>query len=511
MNKKEYLEKLKSALEEFDTELAQEILADYEEHFHVGEKLGKSEEAVIAELGSVEELVSELRELSGVNAAEERKKAEEKEEAPKQEEKGEKQQKSYYEKNVEFNFDFDKMMEDVGKKLDQAGRAVNRAMKEAGEALDKINIDIDFGSKKRNGKSGGNTYYTWSSSDESSTTNSEETKKTESYEESAANCKRAEIFCTNSDVMIEASASDKVQIDYTNSSYKDSMLYPLYYYQKGDCLYIGIDEKKAKTGEYKSGFFHINVRNSKERMLTVKLPSTIEKVTVSLENGDIEAKDLSLRKLDSRTDNGDIEISDVNAGQILLQTDTGDISVTRVKANESTITSDTGDICVSESQVEEQTITADTGDISVQQSEAGELNAHSDCGDISLKNSKIVNCELQTDTGDIEATGSQGYAFSCQSDCGDMVITSEFENYELQLDSGDISLTTHDANISANCDCGDIAVTVLESKAKYRRRMESDCGNTSIKMQKTEEPAENAPEKTLSLYTDRGDICVTFQ
>ena len=69
MKRKEYMGALKSALLGFDEELVQEIVSDYEERFRVGAENEKTEEQVIAELGSIKDLVDELTEMQ--QAAEE--------------------------------------------------------------------------------------------------------------------------------------------------------------------------------------------------------------------------------------------------------------------------------------------------------------------------------------------------------------------------------------------------------------------------------------------------------
>ena len=57
MKREEYMGALKSALTGFDEELVQEIVSDYEERFRVGLEKGKTEEAVIQELGSIKDLI----------------------------------------------------------------------------------------------------------------------------------------------------------------------------------------------------------------------------------------------------------------------------------------------------------------------------------------------------------------------------------------------------------------------------------------------------------------------
>ena len=65
MSRQEYMSKLIEALSSFDEDIRTEIINDYEDHFVNGLKSGKSEDEIAEELGSIEELVSDLNALSG--------------------------------------------------------------------------------------------------------------------------------------------------------------------------------------------------------------------------------------------------------------------------------------------------------------------------------------------------------------------------------------------------------------------------------------------------------------
>lgn len=62
MTKSEYMEALQNKLECFNRELQQEIMEDYEQHFAEGIAAGKSEEEIMTELGSIEDMIRELPE-----------------------------------------------------------------------------------------------------------------------------------------------------------------------------------------------------------------------------------------------------------------------------------------------------------------------------------------------------------------------------------------------------------------------------------------------------------------
>lgn len=62
MNKSQYMNELAKALECFDTDTRNEIIEDYEAHFMEAASQGIDEETVINELGSIDELIAELKE-----------------------------------------------------------------------------------------------------------------------------------------------------------------------------------------------------------------------------------------------------------------------------------------------------------------------------------------------------------------------------------------------------------------------------------------------------------------
>ncbi len=62
MTRTEYLRILQEKLERFNMELQREIMEDYEQHFAEGLSLGKTEEEIIQELGSIEDMIQAIPE-----------------------------------------------------------------------------------------------------------------------------------------------------------------------------------------------------------------------------------------------------------------------------------------------------------------------------------------------------------------------------------------------------------------------------------------------------------------
>ena len=65
MRKDEYLNTIAQALKQYDTAYVNEIISDYEEHFKDGLSQGKSEEDICAELGDINDIIDEIKDLLG--------------------------------------------------------------------------------------------------------------------------------------------------------------------------------------------------------------------------------------------------------------------------------------------------------------------------------------------------------------------------------------------------------------------------------------------------------------
>ncbi len=122
MNKTEYLSALKKALKDTDESVMEEIVLDYEEHFQVGMENGKSEEQICEELGSIEDLVKEIKEVYNTDNKEDKKTYED------QTNSKNNKFKEWY-SNI-HNIDSEKI-----------GDAINNALDSAGDAISKIDVN----------------------------------------------------------------------------------------------------------------------------------------------------------------------------------------------------------------------------------------------------------------------------------------------------------------------------------------------------------------------------------
>ncbi|MDO4720238.1 MAG: DUF1700 domain-containing protein [Peptostreptococcaceae bacterium] len=71
MNQEQFMTRLRSLLSDLGSEVAADILYDYEEHFQIGKEKGKTEEEISRSLGAPEQIASQYRFEFAVKKAEE--------------------------------------------------------------------------------------------------------------------------------------------------------------------------------------------------------------------------------------------------------------------------------------------------------------------------------------------------------------------------------------------------------------------------------------------------------
>lgn len=130
MNKIEYLNALKEALKNTDDSVMEEIVSDYEEHFQVGLENGKSEEQICDELGAIDDLVQEIKEVYHTDNNENK-------------EAEDNQKNANNKKSKEWHFNIPNI------DSEKIGGVINSALDSAGEAISKIDV-IEIGHTLKN-------------------------------------------------------------------------------------------------------------------------------------------------------------------------------------------------------------------------------------------------------------------------------------------------------------------------------------------------------------------------
>lgn len=511
MNKSEYLSNLKEALKDTDESTMEEIVSDYEEHFQVGMEYGKSEEQICEELGSIEDLVEEIKEVYHTSDTEEKKSESDK---TNKNNKG----KEWY--SAIYNLDGEKIGEAINSALDTAGDAiskidVNEISRTVKNTLDQATTSINnfasnhfknqwkdtFDSRKKDNGFNENvsrsfddsvdftetpvnnvsfetdtdgetitavtneTEKTDNSTDETEAAeNVETTEQTETVNESkdsdshdAATGLNLIIDGIHADIEVRKSPNSKINIKYENNGDdRQRQMFEFYSYKEGNTVYAGI----RRVG--KAVF-----------LFNFKLYST----TIYVEVPD------NMNNLSIKTASGNIELSDVLADHILATTASGDIEADNIEAKFLSLKSASGDIDTRNITAEVIDNGSSSGDLDAVNTKAGECKISTTSGDIDVNNTTLNNLDISSVSGDIKISRLSGKGLRASSTSGDISLDVNVRKCYLMSKSGDVS---------ANC-IGDV---ILESN--------STSGDTKVKL------GNNNNGYSLKARTVSGDLYIDY-
>ncbi len=518
MNKIEYLNALKEALKDTEESVMEEIVSDYEEHFQVGTQEGKSEEQICEELGSINDLVDEIKEAYQG-------------ERSKKDKEDENQTNSNDKKSNERRFNipgFD------GEKL---GDAINSALDSAGEAISKIDVieightlkntleqatssinnftdtylrnSFDFNRKNTEGSSENVTksYEAGEETEDGKKSNvsydfrndnlgTEETSESsDTPMEDAARAGTKEALDQNSerqngsedrseedkkkktgdglnlvlggecaDVTIAKSPNQKVNISYDNSgNERQKQFFEFYSYKEGNTIYAGI-RRVGKT----VFLFHMN-HNSMH--IHVELPESMNYVEIKTASGDIKLFDVKAERIIVGAASGEISLKQVLSTDLRIKCSSGDINLETVNSIQLSAATMSGDIRADGIDAKFLSMKSGSGDIEVGNITADIVDNSTMSGDIELHQVKVSECKIRSTSGDIDIDGMNmnNTDASCisgkikiQNICGDgLVVGSTSGNITLDVNVKRCHASSKSGNVDAKCE-GDI---VLESNS----------------------------------------------
>jgi len=507
-------------LAEFEDELVQEIVEDYEEHFTEGAAKGKTEEEIIAELGSVEELVNELCELQGREPKYNKmivvmKNGAENETGSENRERNEKDtyNKTYsgswhskdggsnWSNTESFAGSFDSMMRGIGK-------AVECAMKEAGrvieDAMEQVEIHMEEAKRKR-------AYYeeagSFSESYGSSEKENREEPNIEQTKEGMDGCRRILLDARIADVTIcqsrNAGTLPKATCRYY--SHKTAMMYPFYAYQEGDTFYVGV--QKQEQTERKSGFFQINISPSIEIELTV--PEGVSVLQGGSISGDIKVETLEIDNIKLQTQSGDVRVEGCTVKEIGLKTQSGDVAMGNTKVNVLEVCTSSGDQKYSGIEATGMSCSSSSGDHEVYQVTAERAVFHTASGDVAIRDARVKQLDTGSSSGDVCVNNCEGGCMNADSASGDITVEADFKEYHIRSRSGDVRLMNrYDADIQVSGTSGDVAVYVAKAEAGYYINTHTVSGECVVSERGDLQIAEK--KYTLDVRTVSGDISVKF-
>lgn len=426
MTKQEYMNQLKEKLNVFDNKLAQEILDDYEGHFRDGKANGRSEEEICEELGNIDEMVEELKQLY----------------EPKH-----KQENS-------FNSTVNEVVND----------AINIASNIAGTIMKGIKSGIDAGKK---------TVYTERPKDD--VVDAERTKET------AEDCRRVVIEAGCADVNIKRSEDSGFHLEYINhGSMKDKMIYHFYGEQKGDTYYGRVVKEEGKSSLFQKVI-------SPEIEINITIPDNFECAEIHTASGDIKVEELKIKEARLYSASGDVTSKNMDCARYLLESTSGDIVINTAKGTALTVNAKSGDIMLESCLFETAEIRSSSGDIRGKEIHILNYEANTASGDIRFEklttdmihvSSKSGDIELQESTtkesraesvsGDVKIENTVSEKINISSVSGDAVIKARANNYQAQSTSGDVIIEA-EGNMTGSFQTvsGDIDIAIDNQSGGY--------------------------------------------
>lgn len=507
MNKEEYIDSLKAALQGFEEDLVQEIVTDYEERFAVGVEKGKTQEQMIEELGSIEELVMELKELQSIHTSSvadwtigekktstgETKETEQRIEDDVVEEQKEKTEQSHsnnWKENASFYDSFEILMRNVGK-------VVENVVKKAEEAVEQVEAYMEETKRKHFYGENGTSF-------EGAEKESDGTHNMEQSGESNETCRKVVIDAGIADVKIRRTEEKVVKGVCHYYSYKTAMSYPFYTKQQEDIFYLGVH----KVEDTKSGFFQFQLAPTIE--IEVMIPEGIEAVEVVSSSGDIQLQEVEVGSLKLRSRSGDMKAEQFTGETCFIETMSGEVTVRNSKAKKAEIAVKSGDCGFFNVQTDTISASSMSGDLEIDGLQAETAIFSTMSGDQAIKYVKVEELKATTASGDISILDSVAQKMIQSSASGDITINANCKEYQLQSKSGDISLINHsDADIFISSISSDITLDMLETLGNYQVQMRSVSGKCHVSGSDRKEIAESTHK--VEVKSISGDIFVRFR
>ncbi len=386
MNKQEYMDKLSKALESFGSEIKDEIVSDYEEHFQDGLAGGKSEEQIISELGSVEDLVEELKGLSDGSADNVDEEA--------QREKFEQQAKKTFDDiSKAFASFVGSMAAGITKGAGKIGEELSGGAGDFAKSMSNA-ADVVANKSKQFAKDIAESYRNARGPVETEEQEYEGEELITSVAFSDITEVIAETDCA--DIVVEPSADGSVHFDCDYDATPGQKLgYKIDYHCEDGKAYAIIKKKSATSGFFK--------KLLGPETLYVKIPDRLERINLSSLSGDVDVSNVTVKRADLKTMSGDVVINAVNNKDVYASTMSGDVNAVNLSAVIAELKTISGDVEFS-GDSENLSVSSTSGDLNVKAERTKVVRAVSVSGDINLELEGIdgYNAKVDTKSGDID-------------------------------------------------------------------------------------------------------------
>lgn len=342
MTRAEYMEKLQEKLEQFNRGLQKEIIEDYEQHFDEGLAAGRTEEEIIDELGSIEDMVQEFSQEDYV------------------------QMPAVCGDGTSDGGDGQSCTGGTADNADGQGCRVNTSDDAVGQSC---GVSISDGA-------GGQSY--------------------------EGCCKAIVLENVCADVTVCRSKDDRVRVQYYGNG---DRRYRFYRYEKDQTLYVGLRPQQTEHLKSFLAFgktIFAVLGSGKCGSFELEIPEHFSSVQISSASGDVELDGVSAEKLTLSAASGDYVLLHNAAAQLTIQTASGDVEISDTAAENGAIRTGSGDVTVSGLRGKRLTVATGSGDVMVSGLRGEKLTVATGSGTVELC-AGIKSCTVKTGSGDVQA------------------------------------------------------------------------------------------------------------
>ena len=395
MTKNEYMEKLKETLVGFEIDLAKEILEDYEEHFEMGLKKGKTEEQICDELGDINEIAKELKGLEKQNVS----------------------SNSETEGNTAINTEWkqEKTEEVIMKDIIVDALFADVIVIPSGSNQITLNY-VNFGDQKQQ------MMFEFQSWQEGDKIFAKVIKKETNF--GFFN------YIKTPRMKIEIKIPDYFPNLHLSST-------------SGDMRLTGAKSNEVIVNTMSGD---IDVQNYHVRYMELKSLS-----------GDVTIQNSEGETVRCNSTSGDLRLTEVNYKDFSLETTSGDVQLNRVEGQSIISKSKSGDLSFRDSKINKVDSTTLSGDVTIINIMSDSFHMQSMSGDVRAEDSSISNFSLKSTSGDVYTSRIKSSIINTSSKSGDVRGAAEAKEWRASSVSGEVSLTAEcDAFIKVSSVSGDV-------------------------------------------------------
>lgn len=384
MTKQEYMAALSQRLKNYPQEFRDDILEAFELHFSDGLAQGKSEEEVMQELGSVDEVIADLGEINGgsgetvVDWQKRRQAAEEKQQSSDQ------MIDSFADATRAFARSMAEFGRSIGRSVRQAVEAGSFEEEEDGQPLETVRGQVE------------------------------------------TPVRRLAIQAPQTGCDVALHPAETMDWEFRPIKTLFSSAVPQIAVSEADGEAVFLVKSEPSGGRAK---------------LSIGVPQDVEVVHVNGTSGNFSAGQLTLQELGLKLTSGDIRLTGLSAGKIYYETHSGDVELSSGGCGTLQGRMTSGDF-TAEDWEGDLSVTTVSGDLELD-NVSGTCVISTTSGDISLDQCTGAALQVQTASGDVEVADGDYRQMNAVVTSGDADIecTRSLVRADIATTSGDIDLT----------------------------------------------------------------------